>query len=218
MKISRINWMSLFVVVLTFAVAYWYYPQLPEQVPTHWNIKGEVDGWTEKPWGVYMVPLISLATAVVLMLLPSISPKGFRLDNARKAYDAIIFVVVCFMAAISIASYQAALDGDFPMDRIITSMIGVLFIVIGNYLGKFPKNFFVGIKTPWTLASDEVWNRTHRLGGWTFMLAGLVAILAAVFGLPMWVFVTTVVLASLIPVIYSLILYKRLHGFDKDET
>ncbi|MBT8062676.1 MAG: SdpI family protein [Gammaproteobacteria bacterium] len=217
MKLSRLNWMTGMVLVTMFAIAAWYMPQLPDPVPTHWNAAGEVDGWTPKPWGVWLLPVISMATFVVLLVLPVISPKGFRLEQSRKAYDVVIFVVVCFMALTEVFSFRSAVSGGQELMQFVPVAIGMLFLVLGNYLGKFQKNFFVGIRTPWTLASDEVWNRTHRLGGYVFMAGGAVIIVTGLLGLGVEWFVATAILVALIPTVYSLLLYRRLEGFDDND-
>jgi uncharacterized membrane protein len=217
-KITRINWISLLFLVGMFGLAAWFYPLLPDPMPIHWNAAGEADDWTPKPWGVIILPLVTLGLWVLFAVLPLISPKGFRLDAARRAYDIIWFVMILFMGAVQLMTYLEALGRGGPgVEQIIPLMTGGLFILIGNYLSKFPRNFFVGIRTPWTLASDEVWNRTHRLGGWVFILAGLVLAAAAFFPGAMPVFIVVVVVAALVPVLYSLWLYRRLHGFEPEE-
>lgn len=217
MKITRINWISLLFVGAMFGLAAWFYPAMPDPMPSHWNAAGEVDDWMPKPWGVLLLPLVTLGLWALFAVLPSISPKGFRLDAARRAYDIIWFVMVLFMGTVQLMTYLEALERGGPgVEQIIPLMTGALFILIGNYLSKFPRNFFVGIRTPWTLASDEVWNRTHRLGGWVFILAGLVLAISAFFPGAMPVFIGVVVLAALVPVAYSFWLYRRLHGFGPE--
>lgn len=216
MKITRLNWIGLGLLAAMAAVAAWLYPALPDPMPSHWNMAGEVDDWMPKPWGVWLFPAISAGLWLMFAVLPIISPKGFRLDAARRAYDIVWFVMLLFMAAVQGVVYLQALGHDGPrMEQVIPLMTGGLFILIGNYLNKFPRNFFVGIRTPWTLASEEVWNRTHRLGSWSFMVAG--ALIAASAFLPhaMTILIVGVMVAALLPVVYSLVLYRRLHGFGE---
>jgi len=217
MRISRLNWVTIGLALAMFAVAAWHYPLLPDPVPTHWNAAGQADGWTAKPWGVWIFPVITLGTVLLLLVLPAVSPRGFRLDAARRAYDIVVFAVAAFMAVIEVFSFRSSLHGAESLTRAVPTLVGFLFIVLGNYLGKFPKNFFIGIRTPWTLASDVVWNRTHRLGGYVFMLAGVAVLLSGLFGAPPWVLVASVLVAALVPTLYSLVLYKRLHGFSNGD-
>lgn len=213
MTFTRLNALALALILLMFAIAAWLYPALPDPVPTHWNAVGEVDGWTAKPWGVYLLPLITLGLLPLLLLLPVISPKGFRLDAARQVYDIVVFTVVAFMLLVELFSFRAALGHGGDFTRAMPIILGLLFIVLGNYLPRFPRNFFVGIRTPWTLASESVWRRTHRLGGRLFMAAGFLALGAGLLGLPIALWVGAIVLAVLVPALYSLIVYRTEHGF-----
>ena len=201
-------------VVATWAVAAWYYPQLPETVPIHWNSAGVADGYMDKPWGAIIIPLIASAVVLLLFVLPVLSPKGFRLDSAKRAYGIIVSIIMAFLLGILILSYEHTLGKIESFSQWISSGLGVLLILLGNYLSKFPKNFWVGIRTPWTLASDEVWFKTHRLGGRTFMLGGLMVVIGAFAGLKLEYLVGITLLAALTPVVYSLVIYKQMHGFS----
>jgi len=217
MKNKKLLFSVLMVIVITWVVAFIYEPRLPEQIPTHWNIHGEVDGYTSKPWGVFMLPIISTLMSLLLMVLPKISPKGFKLDTARKVYDIIVLVMAVFMLAVMVLSFEAGINGEIDMNQWILAATGLLFVVIGNYLAKVPKNFFMGIRTPWTLASDEVWYKTHRLASWTFVIAGLMVILCAFLDILVAWATGFLLAAAFIPFIYSLIIYKQLEGFDEAE-
>ena len=217
MKLTRLNWLTLAVVGLLCAVAAWYYPLLPDPVPSHWNALGETDGWTAKPWGVWMIPLVLLALSAILFALPVISPRGFRLDAARKSYDIIVLLIVTFIAGICVSGFESARAGGPGMTTALPLLMGLLFIALGNYLPKFPRNFFVGVRTPWTLASDIVWTRTHRLAGWLMMAGGVFMIASSLLGFSLLVGIAGVVAAALAPVVYSLLLYRKIHGFRTDE-
>lgn len=218
MKLSRLNLLALALVAAAFALAWWYEPRLPDPVPTHWGADGQADGWTPKPWGVWMFPVLGAVVAGILLVLPIVAPRGWRLDEARRPWDIVVLIVTGFLVALMTLAFHEAAGGEFGMDRGLPFLLGALFMLLGNYLAKFPKNFFVGIRTPWTLASDAVWYRTHRLGGWSFMVAGVLLLVAgaAGMGLEPWLFATVLVLAALVPVLYSLWLYRRLHGFAPD--
>lgn len=218
MKLTRLNGFALLTILAMFVVAYFYYPALPDPVPTHWNGAGEIDGWTAKPWGVWVFPLIALLMTTIMFILPVVSPKGFRLDSARKAFDIVILILALFMLVVEVLSFRAAINGSENLMMSIPVLVGVLFIGLGNYLGKFPKNFFVGIRTPWTLASDEVWDKTHRLAGYLFIFAGLGVVSTAFFRSPEWVIIVLIAVAALIPAVYSFVLYRKLHGFKEDNS
>ena len=204
------------VILITWVVAFIYEPKLPEQVPSHWNIHGEIDGYMSKPWGVYLLPTLSTAISLLLFILPSISPKGFKLDAAKKVYEIIILVMSVFMLGIMVLTFEAGLNNEIDMNQWVLVAMGLLFIILGNYLSKVPKNFFLGIRTPWTLASDKVWYKTHRLASWTFVVAGIIAVLGGILQWPFSWLTGTVMAAAIIPVVYSLIIYKNIEGFKEE--
>lgn len=208
---------TLITILITWIVAVIYSGYLPDPVPTHWNIDGEIDGWTAKPWGVYILPIIDTATILLLLVLPKIAPKGFRLDGALKVYYLLTLVIAVFMLAVMLFMFNAALNKDFNMTTWIMSGIGLLFIIIGNYLTKIPKNFFLGIRTPWTLSNDEVWYKTHRVSAWVFILAGLALMLSAFTTYKQTILITVIIATAAIPILYSLYLYKNIEGFDNED-
>lgn len=214
-KTNKVFFSLLLVIVVTWFVALWYEPKLPEKIPTHWNIKGEIDGWTEKPWGVYLLPIISTITSMFLMLLPKIAPKGFKLASAKSTYELIVLIMAIFMLAVMVLTFEASLSQEVNVNQWIMVGVGTLFVIIGNYLSKVPKNFFLGIRTPWTLASDEVWYKTHRFSAWVFILSGLLTVIGAIFQWPIIALIVILSSAGLIPVIYSLLVYKQVEGFDE---
>ncbi|HET7587741.1 MAG TPA: SdpI family protein [Gammaproteobacteria bacterium] len=199
-----------FVLVLAaFAVAAWFYPQLPDTVPTHWNAAGQPDDYTSKPWGPFILPLAMLGAWIALSVLPPIAPRGYRLDRFIGTYGILMLAMLAALLVLTIVMLLAADGKQFNSTRVAFIVIGALFVVLGNYLGKLRKNFFIGIRTPWTLASDEVWARTHRLGGWLFVLAGLAVVAIGTLDLGVWPFMAAVGSAALVPAIYSYLAYRQ---------
>ena len=168
MTTSRANIICFLLIGVAVAVAAWLYPALPQQIPTHWNIDGEVDAYTAKPWGVMIMPLAAILVFAIMRLIPAISPKGFRTDKFKDVINVFTVAMVGFMSGVDVLVLLEANGQDVRINEAIFAGVGLLFIVLGNYMGKVRKNFFIGIRTPWTLASDEVWSRTHRLGGKVF--------------------------------------------------
>ena len=217
MSKDRANFLSYLFIVAVVGVAAWLYPALPDPVPVHWNIRGEADGWMGKPWGVVMLPAVAVFLFVVMRLIPAISPKGFRTDSFAGVFHILQVALVGFGSLVGILALLQASGRDVPLNQVIFAALGLLFMVLGNYFGKIRKNFFMGIRTPWTLASDEVWARTHRLGGWLFVLMGAILFAGAFFTItPGWL-LGMVLLVALVPVIYSYFIYRRVEGFGPDE-
>jgi uncharacterized membrane protein len=206
----------LVLLLANFVLAAYLYPQLPDPVPSHWNASGQADGFTPKPWGVFLLPLVSTAAYLLLTILPAISPRGFRMDEFADVVRLFQLAVLVFFSLITMSSLMAARGDDVDLGRIILSGLGLLFMVIGGVMGRLRKNFFIGIRTPWTLASELVWNRTHRLAAWCFGLAGAVVTLGALLDAHFAVTPISIAAAVLIPVVYSFLLYRRLEGFGPD--
>lgn len=214
----RADIISLLFVFSAIAVAAILYPSLPEQIPTHWNAQGEVDGYMKKPGGVIIMPAMAVFTFVIMKLIPVISPKGFRIDKFSDVFGVLQVTLVGFMSIVAILVMMEARGLDVRINEMIIAGTGLLFVIIGNYLGRVRKNFFIGIRTPWTLASDEVWNRTHRIGGRLFILSGVIIWIGAILRLPLTWTVGVAVGLVLIPVVYSYFLYRKIEGFESDDS
>lgn len=213
MKPSLNKSVNLGLVIAGFALAGALYPRLPHMVPTHWNASGTADGFMPKPWGAFLLPLTMLGTYVLLLVLPAISPRGYGIARFAATYETFQTAILGFLLLITAAGLLAASGVRLAMDRVVYAALGLLFIVLGNFMGKVRKNFFVGIRTPWTLANDEVWLRTHRLGGMVFVLGGLVLLVGGLtVGGPGWVLGVTAAVA-LVPALYSYWLYRKMEGF-----
>jgi uncharacterized membrane protein len=165
-----------------------------------------------KPWGPFFTPLLALALWVVFLALPAVSPKGFRMDNFRSIYDILRLVVLGFLFLITAAVLLA--DAGYPLAvfPVVNTLLGVFLIILGNFLPKIRKNFFVGVRTPWTLANDEVWLKTHRLAGWVFVFGGLALVVEGLAGGSevAWLLPVTLILVALVPVLWSYVLYRRI--------
>ena len=192
-----------------FIAAALLYSRLPAQMPIYWNIHGVADRTLGKPWGVFIHPALIAAATILAAVIPAISPNGFRIEPFARAYALLMAVVICFFAYTTGLAFATGLDPGLQLRGWMLGGIGVLLVFFGNFLGKTTKNFFVGIRTPWTLASDEVWQRTHRFGGWLFVLAGLGTLVAAIAGFGFEVAIGLILVAALLPVLYSYLLYRR---------
>lgn len=213
MKITRTNLLSMALVAAAFIVTAVLYDRLPESVPTHWNARGVADGFTPKPWGPFLLPLTMLGVFALLFVLPHISPRGYRMERFKGVFEILQAAILAFLFLVTLLALLAGIGAPVPMTRAIYAATGLLFVVLGNFMGKVTKNFFVGIRTPWTLASDEVWLRTHRLGGKLFVLAGLGLLVSGLVGGGTVAVLLAVAVAAVIPVVYSYVLYRRIEGF-----
>lgn len=181
MKIRRLVIIGGALVLAMLAVSAWAWPQIPgdAQIPIHWGPSGEADGFGPKWVGLLGLPLVSAGVLALLVALPRIEPRRQNLERSSTAYVAIGIAVLAFMGVLHAFAVMAALGSEANVVRIVELGVGILFVVIGNYLGKTRSNWFFGIRTPWTLTSERSWTRTHRLGGYLFIGLGVVFILAA---------------------------------------
>jgi uncharacterized membrane protein len=172
----KLNWrfelLQLLLIGAMFAAAAWAWPQLPDRLPIHWNIHGEVDGWGNKFMGLLFVPLIVLGIYLLMVIVPRFDPGKANYQSFQKVYDIIRIAIVAYMSAVYAAMLYAAFGHAVNMTSVILPLVGVLFIVLGNFLSKIRPNWFVGVRTPWTLSSQLSWDKTHRLAGWLFVLMG----------------------------------------------
>jgi uncharacterized membrane protein len=202
-------WVSILFVVLAFAVAGLLYGQLPNFVPTRWGHYGEIVGAMPKPFGVFFIPFLSLLSCTLLIAAPDLAPRGFSMASFHRVYPTFVAAITGFLLYITVVALLASTDGVLDRSRVALGA-GVLLAVVGNYLGKVTRSF-VGICTPWTLANDVVWERTHRFAGRVFVLGGVLIIWLAITS-PEQSFATLTVLTVTIsaPIIYSFVVWHRL--------
>jgi uncharacterized membrane protein len=206
------KWIPLLIVVVAFAASAIVYPRLPEMVPTHWNgMDAQPDSWSSRAFGAWFTPVLLLGMWALVRILPAIDPRGANYAKFGGAFEAIIESLMLFLLGMHILLLRAGLGQSAPMQRAVPFAVGILLIVVGNLLPRMRPNWFVGIRTPWTLSSDRVWEKTHRFGGRVFVAGGILIVLSA-FGAPQLasiVLVTVVVLSTAAVLIYSYAEWKR---------
>lgn len=206
--------LAMLLVAVTLSIV--FYPTLPDPMPSHWNLTGEVDGWSPKFMGAFLMPFVMAAMVALFAVLPRISPRGYPVEERSRAYRAIELAIVAFSLCVHVVVLLTATGTRVNVSIILPMSIGALFVVLGNYMAKVRRNFFIGIRTPWTLADEDVWFRTHRLGGRVFVAAGLALMLVPFAGRAQAVvFPAIAITAALVPMVYSYVIYRRL---DKGEN
>lgn len=210
----KFNWRfelpQLLLVGAMFAAALWAWPQLPDRLPIHWNIHGEVDGWGNKFMGLLFVPLIVLGIYALMFVLPRFDPGKANYQSFQKVYGIIRLAIVAYMSAVYAAMLVAAFGHNVNMTSVILPLVGILFIVLGNFLSKIRPNWFVGVRTPWTLSSQLSWDKTHRLAGRLFIVMGLLFVPVALLQ-TMWSLVAVLICDGLCLVwivIYSYLVFR----------
>jgi uncharacterized membrane protein len=191
-------------VAIFFLVAAYYYPVFPEKVASHWNAQGEVDGYMSKFWGIFLMPLVAVFITLLSLVLPKIDPLKKEFEKFKSSFYVFIDVLLLFFLYIYILTILWNTGTQFNMTRAITPAIGVLFIVVGWLLKNARQNWFVGIRTPWTLSYKRVWEKTHQLASKLFMVSGVLALLGFFFpDLAIWLLLAPVLATVVISVFYS---------------
>ena len=189
-----------------------FYARLPDRVPMHWGFDGEIDRYGSKN-ELWLIGALGPLFALLFQFLPQLDPKKRNYEKFHTCYEAFALVLVAFITVMmGVALLESFRPGTVFVGRVVSALVGSLFVFIGNLMGKVKPNFFLGIRTPWTLSDPDVWNRTHRLGGGLFFLAGLATVASALL-LPeqvtFWVLMAGVLAAALIPAVMSYVWYRR---------
>ena len=180
--------------------------RLPEQMATHWNAAGDIDGWTSKPFTVFGLPLILLAAQWLCVLGTLADPK--KENHPTKILHLVLWIIPVLSLVLGAITYATALGKTVRVEVIMPILIGLILAIIGNYMPKCKQNYTIGIKIPWTLNSEENWNRTHRFAGWLWTFSGIVVMLTGFFG-GFWIFLIIVLLMVLAPILYSYLLFRK---------
>lgn len=208
-KTTSIIALTMIAIALLAGAALWN--QLPDQMASHWGVNDEVNGYMPKFWGVFLMPLTTTGMLALFLVVPAIDPLKANIAQFRETFNLFIVLIVAFMLYIHGLTLAWSLGYTrFKMSAAMLPFMGVLFIAIGFMLKKAKRNFFIGIRTPWTLSSDNVWNKTHQLGSTLFMASGALAIIGGIFGgmTAFWLMFIPLIGSSLFLVIYSYVLYR----------
>ena len=205
------RWISPLLVVVSVIVSVVAYPSMAEQVPTHWNMQGEVDGWSSRFVVAWMIPLTMASMLVIFRILPHIDPRRANYEKFRGAYDAIVITTMVFMTGLHMLLLAFATGSEVPIGRVIPAAVGAFFMVLGVLLPRAHPNWFIGIRTPWTMTSDVAWERTHRLGGTLFLLSGVLTVLASVVTprQAAWVLIVSASVAGVTVIAYSYVVWRQ---------
>ena len=179
---------------------------LPEQIPTHWNAAGEIDGWSSKTFAIFGLPLMMLAMHWLCVLVTAADPK--KANHSNKLIHLVLWIIPIISVVLFVLTYVVALGTEVRMEMVMPLLVGFVLTVVGNYLPKCKQSYTIGIKIPWTLHSEENWNRTHRFAGRLWLVCGLGIMLTAFVG-GFWLFLPIVLVMVLAPTVYSYLLHRK---------
>lgn len=181
--------------------------KLPAEIATHWGVSGEADGFSSKAFTVFGFPLILLAFHWLCVIVTTKFDKKSN-DISPKMISLVLWIIPATSIVMSTISYLVALGKEIRVAFAVTVFMGIMFIVIGNYLPKCRQSYTLGIKLPWTLKSEDNWNKTHRMAGVLWVIGGIVILATAIFESYI-VFFSVVALMMIVPTVYSYIYYKK---------
>lgn len=214
-KLGKSLLFSAAIILLMCALSAWAWSQIPDgtRIPTHWNARGKINGYSSKTIGLWLFPAMTAIVVALFAVLPVITPRREHLLKSLRVYQIIWGTMLVFMLALQIVAILAALGVPVPMAGIINVGIGLLFMVMGNLLGKVRSNFIMGVRTPWTLSSELSWNKTHRLAGKLFVGVGLSMMIMGLFfsthPAAANVMIYGLIILVLVPVAYSWWVWKN---------
>ena len=179
--------------------------KLPEQIPSHWNINGEVDAWSSKPFAVFGFPGILLAIHWVCIFVSSADPSSKNYHP--KMIQLVLWICPAISLLINSLVYTTALGYHLAVETVMPLLVGLMFIIVGNLLPKCRQSYTMGIKLPWTLANEENWNKTHRMAGKLWVAGGVLTMATAFLG-SFWILMGILIVMVAVPTVYSYRLYK----------
>ena len=198
---------SSIIILLPILAGVLLWDRLPEQIPTHFGPNGTADGWSSKTFAVYFMPFIILAMHFACVFATMLDPKHKNITG--KSFGIVLWVCPALSTLMSVIMYLTALEYMVNVTTVMMLFIGALYFIIGNYLPKCRQNYTIGIKVPWTLNDEGNWNATHRFAGGLWVVCGLVLIACAFFKFAWIVFVCTISVMVLAPIVYSFWYYKK---------
>jgi uncharacterized membrane protein len=204
------RWLTISLLISFYVIAFVFYPQMPDRMASHWNAAGAVDGYTSKFLGLFLLPFIATAVTALFLVIPIIDPLKANIAKFRLYFDWFVVLFLVFFEYVYILTILWNKNANFDFTQALLPATGILFIYIGIMLRNAKRNYMIGIRTPWTLANEEVWNRTHSLGGKLFIAAGVLSALGAIWPKYALFFVLGPILTvTLVTVIYSYVIYKQ---------
>ena len=198
---------ALGLIIIALIIGIYAYPQMPDKVASHWNTAGEVDGYMNKFWGIFLMPIVMLGVFLLMTFFPYIDPLKKNVKKFRKYYDGFILVLTIFLLYVYLLTIIWNLGYRFMLSNSMMPALAILWYYIGILLENAKRNWFIGIRTPWTLSSDKVWKKTHELGAKMYKASAIIALIG-LFIAPFWMAVVPPVISAIILIIYSYVIYK----------
>jgi len=207
----RKSWIIvLAIILLSFVLSIYFYPKMPEKMASHWNAQGEVDGHLPKCWGLFLIPLILTGLTMLFIAIPRIDPLKANIEKFRRYYDGFIILLFLFLLSVHFQVILWNIGIKINPNAMFPIGLGFLFFYTGILLENAKRNWFIGIRTPWTLSNEKVWDKTHEIGGKLFKIAGIAVFVGVFFQSYVLFFVLVpAILAAIYTIVYSYFEYQK---------
>ena len=211
MKINKISVIfPIILIIVSFLIAIYFYPFLPDQIATHWGISGQADGYSSKAFGLFFMPILSVILFFLFISLPKIDPYKKNFDQFKKYFQNFINLIFAFFFYIYLVTIVWNLGVNFNMIQVLCPAFAALFYYAGVLTSHAKQNWFVGIRTPWTMSNELVWDKTHKIGGKLFKLTGLISLLSLILpDFSVFFILVPILFTTVFVFIYSYIEYKK---------
>ncbi len=201
----------LLLVILSFIIGIYLYPQMPASMASHWNAQGIVDGYMSKFWGLFLMPIVSFGLFLLFIAIPRIDPLKQNIQKFRKYFDIFIVIITAFLLYMYLLTILWSLGFAFIMIMMMVPAFAILFYYAGILIENAKRNWFIGIRTPWTLSNEKVWNKTHKLGGVLFKISGIITLFGMLFPYYAILFVIMpTITVAIYTFVYSYFEYKKI--------
>jgi uncharacterized membrane protein len=200
----------ILIILVSFAVGIYFYPLMPDWMASHWNAKGQVNGYMPKVWGLFLMPFVSLFMFLLFLLIPKIDPLKSNIQKFRNYFDGFILLIITFLFYLYSLTIIWNLGIEFDMVQFLLPSFAIIFYYAGILIENAKRNWFIGIRTPWTLSNDQVWDKTHKIGGKLFKATGIIALLGIPFpDYAIFFVIIPVLLVVIYTFVYSYLEYQR---------
>jgi len=207
----KIYLLILGIIFLSFLVAFFFYPRVPLKMVSHWNQRGEPDGYISRFWGIFLLPFLNVFLFLLFIFIPKIDPLKKNIEKFRYYFDIFILFFLLFLFYLYLLTIAWNLGWRFDIRQVLAPAFFLLFFYCGILLEKSKRNWFIGIRTPWTLSNDKVWARTHKLGAFLFKLGGIFMLFGVFFPNIFWLtMIAFLIFVLLFPIIFSYFEFQKL--------
>ena len=197
-------------ILLSFAIGIYFYPLMPEKIASHWNAQGQVDGYMSKFWGLFLMPIISIGMLFLFMIIPRIDPLKSNIAQFRSYFDKFVILVIGFLFYVYLLTIFWNIGLKFDIIILLSPAFALLFYYSGILIENAKMNWFIGIRTPWTMSSEKVWDKTHKIGGKLFKIAGIVALGGIFFqSIAIFFIIIPIIAVAIYTIVYSYVEYQK---------